>query len=596
MIFENAIGNFNDKEILYLLTTWKTKQKTMLRKITLLTALLFLVQMSVKAQSPVLDSLFGSNAILNSTPAQSGGGGLLLLQPDGKIILGGHHYTAGFGSAFIDLTRFDICGNLDTTFGVGGVASVHFDNINTLANMKLQSDGKILCVGIQAPSTAGSQQMAYVARLNPNGTPDSTFNDSGSYSRSFDGISSGEFSGVDILPDGRILATGTCRANINGGQYAYAAMRFMPDGKVDTTFSGGGLYLRRNVTNPIYNTSGHLLSGGKTIMATTIDNNGHVLLQVIRIDSNGVLDSTFATNGVYDDGKTYFTTAGSFAAIDDNSNIIITAQNNGGASTVFWLTSNGALETAFGTGGYVSIDPSIFFIPYRATILQNGKVALMGYSSLGSSGDGIMLLNSKGIDSTFGTNGILSMGFQSFSLGIRGVLELPHNKLMMGNATTTHNAVKFTPQSNVPHITNNSGVLSSTGTGTFQWFLNTTPISGATQSTLNVPGDGSYTVMITDVDGCTYLSDSLVVTGSGVEEMPEEIVSVFPNPATDHLNIRSSSPVRTIAVVNGLGETVMVTNRVVESLDLGMLTNGAYLVTIQLENNTIVTKKITIVK
>lgn len=166
----------------------------------------------------------------------------------------------------------------------------------------------------------------------------------------------------------------------------------------------------------------------------------------------------------------------------------------------------------------------------------------------------------------------------------------------MGDATGAHNAVKFTPQSNVPHITNNSGMLSSTGTGTFQWFLNTAPISGATQSTLNAPGDGSYTVMITDVDGCTYLSDSLVVTGSGVEEVREESVSVFPNPASGHVNILSSSPIKTVAVVNGLGETVLFTNGLDHSLDTRTLANGMYLVTIQLENNTIITKKITILK
>lgn len=568
----------------------------MLKKTILLTALLLFIQSGVKAQSPVLDSLFGSNAIISPLTAASGNGGLLLLQPDGKIILGGHHYTPGFVSAFIDLARFDVCGNLDTTFGTGGIVSVHFDSINTLLNMKLQSDGKILCVGIQAPSTAGSQQMAYVARLNANGTADTTFNHTGSFSRSFDNLSSGEFSGVDILPDGRILATGTCRANINGGQYAYAAMRFMPDGSVDTTFAGG-LYLRRNVTNPIYNTTGHLLPLGKTVMATTIDNNGPVFLQVIRIDSNGVLDSSFATSGVYDDTKTYFTSSSSFATIDHNSNIVIAMQNNGGASTIIRLTPNGTLDVPFGTGGYVTLDPSLLFTPHRAAILDNGKIAIMGWSNNGPLLDGILLLDNNGsIDSTYGKNGVLVVPTQSSFLGVRGLVELPNSNLLLGQASTLTSAAKFTPQSNVPHITNNSGMLSTTGMGAYQWFLNSAPINGATQSTLTAPGDGSYAVMITDADGCSYLSDTVVVTGSGVKEMQEEIVSVFPNPASTHINILSPSPIKTIAIVNGLGETVMLTSGVDGSLDTRTLANGVYLVTIQLENNTIVTKKITIIK
>ncbi len=525
-----------------------------MKNFSLITIFLLSV-LCIKAQSPVRDSLFADNSLLAASTSSSGGGGHLILQPDGKILLGGYHYTPGFGAAFIDISRFDHCGNFDSTFGVNGVASIHFDNINTLLAMKLQSDGKILCAGIQAPSTAGSQQMAYIARVNADGSPDSTFNNTGSFSQSFDGISSGEFLNIDILPDGRILATGNCRANINGGQYAYAAMRFMPDGSLDTTFNGNGLFLLQSVVFPTGNIHGYLLPNGKTILATALIGNQQTL-QVIQIDSSGFLDTSFGTNGVYNDPTLFDFSTGRFTVLDHNLNLLAIMAYSGGSFYITRITPAGVIDNAFGVNGSVSFSASLAFSAKHLSILQNGQIAVLGNSSF-SLGDGILLLNSDGsIDSTFATNGILYTSTPAFNLGITSMLELPNNKLMLGFATSTTNAMKFTPQSNVPHISQNVGSLSSTGAGTFQWYLNNVAINGATQSTYTFNQNGSYAVLITDIDGCSYMSDPFVVTNTGLLQLKANSVNIFPNPAHDKISIMSPANA-TIKIMDVTGRLVM---------------------------------------
>lgn len=66
----------------------------------------------------------------------------------------------------------------------------------------------------------------------------------------------------------------------------------------------------------------------------------------------------------------------------------------------------------------------------------------------------------------------------------------------------------------------------------YRWYVNGQPIVGATQRSLVVRSSGSYTVEITDSNGCRNMSDPVDVT-VGVAEQGLRVSPCFPNPAED---------------------------------------------------------------
>ena len=143
------------------------------------------------------------------TPPSLGGEGVtvysIALQADGKILIGGYFKTVG-GVPINYVARLNPDGSLDTTFNpnVGGTIG-----INSIA---LQSDGKILIGG--GFTTIGGVARSYIARLNPNGSVDTTFNPNGTTRRTLPGIpGSGNVNGsvgsIGVQADGKILIGGS---------------------------------------------------------------------------------------------------------------------------------------------------------------------------------------------------------------------------------------------------------------------------------------------------------------------------------------------------------------------------------------------------
>lgn len=105
-----------------------------------------------------LDTSFNPGA--NSTVRTLG------VQPDGKVLLGGAFTSAG-GTARNSIARLNADGSLDTSFtpGTGANSSVYA--------LVLQPDGKVLLGGIF--SIVGGTARNGIARLNANGSLDTSF-------------------------------------------------------------------------------------------------------------------------------------------------------------------------------------------------------------------------------------------------------------------------------------------------------------------------------------------------------------------------------------------------------------------------------------
>ena len=127
----------------------------------------------------------------------------VLVQPDGKILVGGHlHNGAHFDFA---LARYDTDGSLDEHFGHAGKTVTDFEGDGDLiAALALQPDGKILAAG---RSSNGQHYDFALARYQSNGLLDNTFGDAGRVVTPMSAGLNSAFSAL-VQPGGNIVLAG----------------------------------------------------------------------------------------------------------------------------------------------------------------------------------------------------------------------------------------------------------------------------------------------------------------------------------------------------------------------------------------------------
>jgi uncharacterized delta-60 repeat protein len=249
------------------------------------------------------------------------------LQADGKVLVSGF-FTAYNGTTVNRLVRLNADGSLDVSFNQGGTGANNFVN-----SVVVQADGKLLVAGFF--TTYNGLNTGYLARLNPNGSLDTTFNSNGA------GFNS-EVRTVVVQADGKVLAGGFFTA-YNGTQVG-RLVRLNADGSLDTTFNAGGAGANSTVLSLAVQVDGKVLVGG--IFSTY---NGTAVGRLARLGADGSLDTTFNSGGlgfdsavssvvVLVDGKVL--AGGDFATYNDLV-----------AKYLVRLTAAGGLDTSFNSGG-----------------------------------------------------------------------------------------------------------------------------------------------------------------------------------------------------------------------------------------------------
>ena len=366
----------------------------------LLSFLFFIiVSLQTLSQPAMLDSTFGSNGLV-TTSISSGVAEIrsITIQPDGKIVGVGPIYN---GSTYnFGVVRYLPDGSLDTTFNGNGIKTFEFDSASydEAHGVTLQSNGKIVIVGL---SNVTKQNFAIV-RLNTNGSFDTTFSDDGKQITSF-GIQYDLANAVAIQPDGKIVVAG---ASANPQlYYSFALARYLTDGTLDSTFSNDGLQVvpltsSDNIINSIV-----LQSDGKIVVAGYADQGQGVNdFAIARFLPDGRIDSSFNSIGY---ALTQLPGAGGYdqawsALIQPDGKIVVagtSAQYHQGitAAVVRYLT-DGTLDSTFSLDGKVWYGlGSGNLIMHSALLQPNGKILLAGYDTTMT----LMRFNSDGsIDQT----------------------------------------------------------------------------------------------------------------------------------------------------------------------------------------------------
>ena len=285
------------------------------------------------------------------------------VQPDGKVVVVGSHNND------FAVTRFNANGTLDRTFGGGGFVRTDFGGSGgDFANaVVVQPNGKIIVVGSRGKNGAHDDTVFAVARYNPNGTPDNTFDGNGLATYDLGKPSSAN--AVALQPDGKILVAGEVdsgRVNINDN---FGVARLMPDGRLDGTFGDSKLLGGRTGKTKI-DFGADTQSERATMIAVARDGKivvggfggndqdfGPLRLGVARLNANGTFDNSFG-DGISGEGKfngLLLTANWKDLHVAADGSVTIVGGINGNFLTVR-LNSKGRLDKTFGGRGHIETD------------------------------------------------------------------------------------------------------------------------------------------------------------------------------------------------------------------------------------------------
>jgi uncharacterized delta-60 repeat protein len=403
----------------------------------------------------------------------------IVLQSDGKILVGGG-FTSYNGTTVNHIVRLNTDGSLDTDFNIG----VGFNS--NVMGMGLQSDGKIVVIG-QFSSYNGTA-VSRIARLNTNGTLDTSFNIGtgfnwwgpesifiqddnkiviGGLFTTFNGVTRNEIARLNadgtldttfdpgtglsgsyypeildiaVQSDGKIIIVGMRIDTYRGTSIGYIA-RINTDGSLDTDFhanAGTGFTIRT--------ASVAIQSDGKILIGGDFDSyNGTTIKKIARLNSNGTLDNTFTSPS-----KIYSWMWVRDISIQSDNKIII------GGDYLERLNSDGSLDTSFNPGakgfnGYISI----------VTTQDDGKILVGGgFTSYNDTAvNYIARLNVDGsLDETFNFGGL---GFDDC---VNTIALQSDGKILVGgwftsyNGTTANNIVRLNSDGSLDTTFNSGGL------------------------------------------------------------------------------------------------------------------------------------------
>jgi Secretion system C-terminal sorting domain len=121
---------------------------------------------------------------------------------------------------------------------------------------------------------------------------------------------------------------------------------------------------------------------------------------------------------------------------------------------------------------------------------------------------------------------------------------------------------------------------------TYQWKLMGIDIAGATNKNYTATAAGNYKVAVTNSLGCTDISDPVIVTipCRMKNEIVEENLEVFPNPANTFITIKGGIPL-SYEVINATGQVLLMQEKnTANIIDISDIPSGLYLMRIVTEN------------
>jgi uncharacterized delta-60 repeat protein len=372
----------------------------------------------------------------------------------------------GAGSAFAQ------AGNLDTTFGNGGVSVIGFASSGFVIPdaIQLQSDGKILVL-VQAGDVGHG-----VLRLTTSGVPDTTFGSNGAA-----GLSASSGASMALQPNGQIVIAGVVSTSSGS---AVGVQRLNTNGSLDTSFGTNGLATA--------SLGGRGIGVGEVVL---VQPNGFILVGIqlepagrrqpfqtlqARFNSVGVLDPTFGTQRIAVATGSEGCTA--LAQLSNGDYLVVDAQD------FAEFTANGSVASRITPGMLVASNGSQE--PSTPSVFQPNGDYLFGTELFvgeesrahNSSAEVLRFTETSAADASFANPAFhyIGTGGSGIEAVVNGLAVQPNDDIaVVGNQTTfarsgttiVNGLARLTPNGNLdPAFGNGGTVVNSVPAGTDELF------------------------------------------------------------------------------------------------------------------------------
>ena len=329
------------------------------------------VQLARYTASGALDTGYGTNGLV--TLPEDGGRALfgpsLAIQPNtGEIVVAGtwgNPASVNTPQGDFGAERVDTFGNVDSSFGSGGFVDTQLGVAGSdvaTAVVAGPSNDEFYIGGSAGPSVGAPTDMA-VAAYNGAGTLDTSFG-SGT-GKVLTPISGGSGAINALAMDGSNIVAAGSFFNTTSGQPSIAVMRYTSSGSPDSAFNSGSPSTF-NVGTDSYAHAVLVQSTHKIVVGGVGGEGSGVSCAVLgRLNSDGSRDTAFGSGGDAhacfgsnsgDDSEAYgLASDGTYIYAAGNSFINSTTQSHVALAR---FSSDGVLDTSFGSSGMVTSDPA----------------------------------------------------------------------------------------------------------------------------------------------------------------------------------------------------------------------------------------------
>jgi uncharacterized delta-60 repeat protein len=230
--------------------------------------------------------------------------------------------------------------------------------------------------------------------------------------------------------DGKIVVAGI---GVSGNDFADVLLRLNPDGTLDKSFGTGGVVdVSPGGTVEIRGFFAAAIQSDGKIIAAADALNG---VQVVRVEANGSLDSSFGNGGVTSLIAVTEAAAGNLAVQADGKILLVAGFGN--PSLMARFTTSGQPDTSFGAGGLLNLP---YGSPTQVAIQSDGKILVAAGESAKlislfptAQAGAITRYNSNGtVDKTFGAAGTAASAVSASALVLQS-----DGKIVVGGTITS---------------------------------------------------------------------------------------------------------------------------------------------------------------
>ncbi|MFI5172660.1 MAG: PKD domain-containing protein [Chitinophagales bacterium] len=147
----------------------------------------------------------------------------------------------------------------------------------------------------------------------------------------------------------------------------------------------------------------------------------------------------------------------------------------------------------------------------------------------------------------------------------------------------SYSRVKIIEVPFIAEISYDGELLTASAGEIYQWFLNDVEITDANDQTYIPLEDGNYKVSVTSAEGCTDISNAYLVDITGLSNITESNIRIYPNPSNGDVHLEFGGASATLKLFNATGTMINAWNDVKENVNIHIDEAGVYFIRIESE-------------